>query len=134
MKHTLVLASLIVMTFASCSESTKAVTPGNKDIVGVYRGRYYDGYETVEMRPDGTFKQTFVKNGNIVYTHEGKWKFSPPVAVDLAPFMRLIDLSGKTVLTGKPSLSEGMAADFRRDPDRIEFGAWPYIVAKKNDK
>jgi len=121
----------MVLVFTSCSDKDQDVKSTDKDVVGVYVGRYYDGFETVEMRPNGTFKQTFEKNGSVVYSHEGKWKFSSPEALDLAPFMSLVDLSGKGVTTGKPSLSEGMAANFRRNPDRIEFGAWPYVVSKK---
>ena len=86
------------------------------------------------MRRDHTFKQTFKSNGAVVYSHQGKWKFTAPEAVDFAPFMSVVDLSGKGVVTGKPSLSEGMAAHFRRNPDRIEFGAWPYIVTKNGGK
>lgn len=44
------------------------------EIPGTYEGNYAKGTETFDMRADGTFTQTFVRNGQVVYTNEGKWK------------------------------------------------------------
>ncbi len=126
----LLLALVFAAGLASCSKSAKAPSPTNADVVGVYLGRYFDGNETVEMRADGTFKQTFTKNGVTVYSHEGKWEFTPPYDVALKPFMSVIDYTRKNVFDGPPRQVGVMSADFRRDPDRIEFGEWPYLVTK----
>ena len=124
----------MILFVASCSEEPSGMQSSATNIPGTYVGRYYGGFETVELRDNGTFRQKFETNGAIVYTNDGKWTFSPPNVIHFTPFVYLIDLSGNSVETGKPSLSADMAAKLQKNPHRIEFGPWPYIVTKKQTR
>ena len=62
------IVGLVVCTLGACDQA-----PAVKDVVGIYSGRYAGGTEVFDIRLDGTFTQTFVRNGNEVYSSAGKW-------------------------------------------------------------
>jgi hypothetical protein len=120
----------MALALTSCSSNdTREFSEG--EVVGTYVGKYLDGTETVEMLTNRTFKQTFVKNDTILYTNQGAWQLMPHNSIDLKPFIYLKKkLDKNNNLIGEPVQGPLMMAKWYRDPERIEFGEWPYFVRK----
>jgi hypothetical protein len=90
--------------------------PPVERLVGVYVGRYYGGTETIEIRPNHTFQQTFVKGTNVVYRNSGTWQLSEDSVV-FTPFMLLDEEHG-----GNPERLDGVSMS-RGAENRQSVGA-----------
>jgi hypothetical protein len=121
---------------AGCSVASLPPTPS--EIVGTYMGRYRGGVETFELRPDGTFSQTFQIGSDAVYSISGKWRFKKEMTiekkvvqvnrVDFEPFM--VPSASATPGSNANSKVQIGHGSWIRDPVRLEIGAWPYFVVK----
>lgn len=91
-KWSIVLLSGLWLT--GCKENPP---PSRGDVIGVYMGNYLGGREVYDIRPDGTFSQTFVKDGKTAYSSTGTWKVmaSPHEGgnLEFSPHMRAQDWS-----------------------------------------
>jgi hypothetical protein len=131
--------------------------PSTAEIVGTYWGHYGDGDETIELRLNGTFSQTFQIGTNIVYTMNGKWRFEKEMILDEKRQLK-INSSGRlnqekisdekkvvrvNRITFKPFMIPNgiykrgsdikldvVSGRWSRNPVRIEFGPWPYFANK----
>ena len=50
------------------------IHPTLESVSGRYAGSYAGGAETFELRTDGTFLQSYVRNGIALYSNRGTWK------------------------------------------------------------
>jgi hypothetical protein len=89
--------------------------PPVERLVGVYVGRYYGGTETIEIRPNHTFQQTFVKGTNVVYRNSGTWQLSEDSVV-FTPFMLLDEEHG-----GNPERLDGVSSGWYWASECIVF-------------
>ncbi len=131
--------------------------PSTSEIAGTYWGRYGDGDETFEIRTNGTFSQTFQIGTNVIYAMDGKWQFEAEMNID-GKWQLKTNLSGelqeekisnvkRTVKINRVKFEPFMipngvlgsnssrkvdvgSGSWSRNPIRIEFGAWPYLVDK----
>lgn len=55
-------------------------------VPGTYVGSHAEGVEVFEIRNDGSFTQTFLRDGKQIYTQDGKWVREDD-QVRFAPFM-----------------------------------------------
>lgn len=98
--RTIVLLCLAAATLAGCSN-----TPLSKqNVVGTYKGIYASGSETFTIRANGTFTQTFYRNGKKIYTASGSWKVMDSTDVGFAPF---VQPGADMTLKGKPQWFSG---------------------------
>jgi hypothetical protein len=140
---------------AGCSVDNSP--PSTSEIVGTYLGRYGGGDETFEIRTNGTFSQTFQIGTNVVYAMDGKWQFEEEMNID-GKWQLKTNLNGelqeekisnekRTVKINRVKFEPFMipngvlgnnskskvdvgSGSWSRNPIRIEFGAWPYLVDK----
>lgn len=119
---------LLCFVLAGCSKRAQVTV---LTVSGRYGGRYFDGEESFEMRPDGTYSQVFQRGGKVVYTNSGTWILRTNQTIVLRPFVGLTDPSIGGARTGASNRFESMIAVFEDDPDRLEFGEWPYFVTRR---
>ncbi|MBI5244217.1 MAG: hypothetical protein HY922_11165 [Elusimicrobia bacterium] len=89
---------VVILTVHDIYKSATKRDPVRDDIPGVYVGNYVGGREVYDIRPDGTFSQTFTKDGNTVYFSTGIWKldgwkveFEPQIRFDYEHLSELSD-------------------------------------------
>ncbi len=134
--YTVLCGVLVLLGLASCSSPP----PTEEDIPGIYVGHYFGGVETFELRKDHRFSQKFERNRVVAYSQQGKWEFIAPSHIHLMPFLSPADVTGHDALThtGKPVTNDVETGVLGRDPQRIDFGGWPYLAVKtlgeKQDK
>jgi hypothetical protein len=126
------LASLaFAVVFLGCSPPAPIA---GSSIGGRYVGSYFDGIESIDLRLDGTFSQVFQSNGRLVYTNSGRWLLKTNQVLELRPFVGLLDYQGHGNNNGRSNWTESISALFFPDPDRIEFGEWPYFAVRQTTR
>lgn len=142
-----------------CGDTTDLPATSKSEIVGTYQGNYASGTETVNIRADGSFSQTFQGGTNSGYTLSGKWTYETNVVLNsqyrsvITNGVFLVEkvsdkkrsIAGSSI-TFRPFMIPGgmegcvtntkldIASSFwRRNPVRIELGPWPYFVRKIPD-
>lgn len=109
-------------------------------ICGAYVGNYFEGTESFEIKPDGSFSQKFVKNGVPLYEQKGTWNFEPKeegYAIRFEPFMDLHEAIiaewQKSPPPGKgPERFSAGTAAFYEDEPRIYFDRdMNYFITKR---
>jgi hypothetical protein len=99
--------------------------PSTPEIAGTYMGRYGGGVETFGINADGTFSQVFQIGTNVIYRSSGKWEVTRQ-DMTFRPFVSPRAVTRRDSDTKVEVAPGGWA----RDPIRIDFGPWPYGVAK----
>ena len=90
-------------------------------IRGHWEGWYAKGREYFVIRPDGTFSQTFVREGVTNYVAEGKWSAEPFEDYYKVIFEPFMDLS-ETISHGtSPRKISGRGGSLLEDELRIYF-------------
>ena len=104
-----------------------------KQIVGVYSGRYDGGLERITFDQSGTFSQTFLRNGITNYISTGKWKCRPDgdhYNIFLEPFR--IHLGIFTGSTSSNKYITEMKVNYYSGDRQIEFAPkMGYYVTKE---
>lgn len=153
----LLLLSLCIIT--GCSSNKKQ--PTLSDIVGTYMGQYGGGVEVFNLKSDGTFVQEFKIKNNTIYTSNGKWRFENEITQDgrwqintnsqggfsaekipnkkeilkvthvrFEPFM----IPKSIAANKKNNEVEVGTGIWSRDPERLEFGEYPYYATKMSNQ
>jgi hypothetical protein len=88
---------------------------------GHWEGWYAKGREYFVIRPDGTFSQTFVREGVTNYVAEGKWGAEPFEDYYKVRFNPFMDLSETIAYEKSPRKISGRLGSLLEDELRIYF-------------
>jgi hypothetical protein len=120
------LLALAMTVIVGCKNSPDS--PTKQEVIGIYMGKYASGIETIEIRADGSFSQQFRLGSNLVYASDGKWEIRDAI-ISFTPFVFPTEMLRTKM--GAPAQKVDVApGGWARNPIHIEFGPWPYHVAK----
>jgi len=117
---------LIAIGATGCGSRQNAVAPTADEVVGIYMGRYGGGVATFEIRTNGTFLQLFRIGTNLIYESTGKWEMARGQSIDFKPFV----VPKGVYRRSSDQRFDAGGGSWVRGPIRIEFGPWPYHIAK----
>lgn len=98
----LFIAIMIIGIVVTKSSKISKVAGG---IVGCYVGSYCGGIETINIRADNTFDQTFVKGSTVIYSNKGEFYMDRDKMI-FSPFIEW------EVQAGKFTKCESLVAKF----------------------
>jgi hypothetical protein len=122
-KYVTFLFLVIMAILAASCDKKDLVPPSTDELVGVYKGKYAKGIETITINADGTFTQEFKNDSGQLYISSGKWNLHNKDSngliqfrngqLEFAPFMSPDGIwNGK--IDGKPDKSEATPATWHR--------------------
>ena len=118
-----VIFTMFLAALAGCSAGNSP--PSTPEIVGTYTGRYGGGVETFAINEDGTFTQMFQVGTNVIYRSNGKWEIGSQ-DMTFRPFV-----TPRAIMRRDSDIKVEVApGKWARGPIHIDFGPWPYGVAK----
>lgn len=120
------LLTLAMSVFVGCGGDCEP--PRKEEVVGMYMGKYANGIEVIEIGQSGSFSQEFQIGSKRVYASEGKWEMEGAV-ISFRPFV----FPSEMLRTNDGSFHQRVdvaPGQWARNPVHIEFGPWPYHVAK----
>ena len=103
------------------------IPPTRQAIVGYYIGRYAGGEEIFVILQDGTYSQTFNRDGHALYTNRGRWEIHEG-AVRFWDFTVIADCDGEPLKETSHSLA--FDASWCQRDNGIEFGDRYRIVKR----
>jgi hypothetical protein len=126
MKPLRLIVVIALFAFEGCGDH--GGPPTKQEIAGVYKGRYAGGIETIDIRINGSFSQDFRVGSSLVYTSNGTWDIQGK-NLSFTPFAfptEILRMKGD----GRSQKVGSAPGLWARGPIHIEFGPWPYHVAK----
>ncbi|MVA57325.1 hypothetical protein [Agrobacterium vitis] len=65
-----ILLLLVVSLLSGCGDDLNV-----GDAVGIFQSNHGHGLEVLDLNPDGTYVQTYRKDGSTVFTNSNRWTF-----------------------------------------------------------
>ena len=104
--------------------------PTLQRVVGTYKGTYAGGTETLVIRIDGSYTQTFIREDQVIYVNNGLWRIARGREIEFTNFRRLMSNSGWVY--PRPKLLLSPTGVWHWPGGEIEFGeCGNYFVVKQ---